>query len=313
MTVALKTEERPSLMETQEIAPVQMEDVKVTVPEDRMIVLRSKAEETVSKITKDMTNQQLVDEVLVLGQETQLRASHILDDRLNEVLDPVKDDLYPEVAENLAELRARLEEINPSEWENKWFHHLISWLPGVKGKLRKGAITRIKAGFQTKRQNIEAVCRNLEGHRVKLGSNNSDLEAMDKELVRYIQKIKENAELGEMIVELVAQAHNSAALPDIKARWQKIRAELSIRVQDLLMAEQMYLQSRVSIQTLRDGNRIQSNNIFRTMTTGRNAMTVAMAIEKALDDQMRAIAADRETRRFIGDTIVRNARRLNQS
>lgn len=137
--------------------------------------------------------------------------------------------------------------------------------------------------------------------------DNVELRQLYEQVEEQRLPVQRNAYLGEL---LMVELQTLIDQTDDSTRADRLRNALydvSIRVQDLRVMDEVYSQLFVSIDMTRQNNTRLGQAVERTLSVSMNVLMVGLAIQTALSRERQVMEANAKTREFIGDLIVANA------
>lgn len=286
-------------------------NLTVILSEDRQSAIEKQADEIISSIISDPNNIELADGLGNLGQQAQIESARFLDRKMDTVLKKQEDLGQSPVAKNLLDLRRMLSAINPAEAEGSLLYKIFGWIPFLGQAIKNGVLTGMYARYESIGDNIDAVRKSLEAGKAGIEDDNIELGKVDLQLQAILAPLRENQELGNILVAKLRNAMDNATSETIQ-KFQDILAGVQLRLQDLYMLEQVLLQFLVSIRITRKNNHELAQSVGRTITTGMVALKGALSIRAALDSQMEVARSTQMTQEFIGRTIASNAKMINE-
>ena len=322
------SEEHPDRQEEgQELVPVDSQDIvpvevgEPTAPqgisEEEREELGKRAVELVRELSdaEGAKERDLIDDVANVGIQAQRGSATELDLLRLRVRDMLSQEgTGNELARALVDLRMTLNEISPNELSKPGrLGSVVSIVPFVSripSKIK--VLQKIAIRYAPVSRQIEAIETKLRDGGAILTKDNVELRQLYAQVEEQRVPIQRNAYLGELLmVEL--QALIDQTDDSLKAdRIRNALYDVSIRVQDLRVMDEVYSQFFISIDMTRRNNTRLGQAVDRTLSVSTNVMMVGIAIQTALSRERQVMEANARTREFIGDLIVANASAINR-
>ena len=219
-----------------------------------------------------------------------------------------------EIANDMAELRIALNQINPHELSQPTgIKKILGFIPFV-GKItpRLKVLQKIALRYEPVSRQVEEIETKLREGRAMLTRDNIELRKLYEQVETQQLPIQKNSYLGELIME---ELTGLIERTDDTLRIERIRNALhdvSMRVQDMRTMETVHTQFFTSIEMTRQNNTRLGQSVERTLSLGSNVVMVGLAIQSALTRQKRIMEATQRTREFLGNLIAANAASIRQ-
>ena len=305
---ALSPEDSQGLDPVESRKPVKAEGIK----DETVQELEKRSKDLVNQLQEASGSKELelIDSITSVGIQAQRKAGADLDllrTRIGDML--TQGGAGEKISEELIELRLALNEINPHELTKKSFiWRMLSLLPffkifdpGLK------TLEKIAIRYEPVCKQVGVIETKLRDGRMILTKDNIELRKLYEQVEEQQFPIKNNAYLGELIIQQLSDVTERTHDPIKKERIQNALHDVSMRVQDLRTMEEVYLQFFISIDMTRQNNTRLGQSVERTLSLATNLVTVGLAIQAALTRQKRVLEATQRTREFLGNLIVANA------
>lgn len=316
------TEDRPNQEEeSMALSPIDSQEaplVEVKEPEAPKGVtekeekeLRNRSTELVKQLeevsgSKEM---ELIDSITSLGLQAQRSAAadlELLRPRVGDMLS--KGGTGEKIAKDLVDMRLALNQINPHELSKKG---LLRRIVGKIAPFLK-VLEKIAIRYEAVSKQVTVIETKLREGRAMLTRDNIELRKLYEQVEAKQLPIQKNAYLGELIMQQLDGSLKNADDPLRAERIRNALYDVSIRVQDLRVTEEVHIQFFVSIEMTRQNNTRLGQAVERTLTLATNVVTVGLAIQTALSRQKRILEATKRTQEFLGNLIVANAAAIKQ-
>ena len=297
--------------ETAELtAPKGMNEVEVKQFQGRALAL-------VKQLEGSSGSQELetIDSIGSVGIQAQRNAGTELDllrTRMGDMMS--QEGPGGEIANDMAELRIALNQINPHELSQPTgIKKILGFIPFV-GKItpRLKVLQKIALRYEPVSRQVEEIETKLREGRAMLTRDNIELRKLYEQVETQQLPIQKNSYLGELIME---ELTGLIERTDDTLRIERIRNALhdvSMRVQDMRTMETVHTQFFTSIEMTRQNNTRLGQSVERTLSLGSNVVMVGLAIQSALTRQKRIMEATQRTREFLGNLIAANAASIRQ-
>lgn len=290
--------------------PVKAEAKKPDEMESLRAILSPKEQEQVEAFVKqiDVTNSQLV---LQYGASAQKKIADFSEAALGNVRS--KD--LGEIGNDLAAVVTELKSIDEEEEEK-----------GFLGFFKRNAnkLANMKAKYAKAEENVDRICKVLEGHQIQLLKDAAMLDQMYelnltyyKELSMYILAGKEKLELvrTKELPELLEKAERSG-LPEDTQKAKDL-AELCNRfekkIYDLELTRTVAMQMAPQIRMIQSNDTAMSekiqSTIVNTIPLWKSQMVLALGVAHSAD----AVRAQREVTDMTNMLLKKNAEKLKMS
>ena len=308
---AQETTETTETTETAELtAPKGMNEVEVKQFQGRALAL-------VKQLEGSSGSQELetIDSIGSVGIQAQRNAGTELDllrTRMGDMMS--QEGPGGEIANDMAELRIALNQINPHELSQPTgIKKILGFIPFV-GKItpRLKVLQKIALRYEPVSRQVEEIETKLREGRAMLTRDNIELRKLYEQVETQQLPIQKNSYLGELIME---ELTGLIERTDDTLRIERIRNALhdvSMRVQDMRTMETVHTQFFTSIEMTRQNNTRLGQSVERTLSLGSNVVMVGLAIQSALTRQKRIMEATQRTREFLGNLIAANAASIRQ-
>ncbi len=305
-------EEEEDVKEAEVISSVPAVGQELTRPEgvteEESEALKSRAEELAKQLetTRGSSEMEAVDSISNLGIQAQRNAAaglSLLRTRVGDML--TQDDASESVAKEMVDLQQSLDQINPHELETKG---LLAKLPFVRkvGSMVE-ALEKVAIRYEPVSKQVTVIESKLREGRAMLAKDNIELRKLYQQVEAQQLPIQKNAYLGELLMaELQGVLERTDDLVK-RDRLQNALHDVSMRVQDLRIMEEVHMQFFVSLEMSRQNNTRLGQAVERTLSMASNVVTVGLAIQAALARQRRIMEANKRTQEFLGNLIVTNA------
>jgi uncharacterized protein YaaN involved in tellurite resistance len=305
--------------EPKNLAPVARMEPKapqgLSDEESREIQVRARELVTQLEGASGSEELELIDRMTNLGLQAQRSAGgemELLRGRVGDMI--TGEGPGTELAKDLVELRAALNQINPTELSSRGFLRRLSQLIPFAKKLSPAVriLERIAIRYEPVSRQVSMIETRLRDGRAMLTRDNVEMRKLYEQVETQQLPIQKNAYLGELVM---AQLGDLLERTEDTLRAERIRNSLhdvSMRVQDLRAMETVHIQFFVSIDMSRENNTRLGQSVERTLTLAINVVTVGLAIQVALARQRRVLEATQKTREFLGNVIVANAAAIKQ-
>jgi len=302
-----------SPIDSQEIAPVEVKepDVPKGITEKEEEELRIRSTELVKKLEEASGSQEmeLVDSITSLGLQAQRSAAadlELLRPRVGDMLS--KGGTGEKITKDLVDMRLALNQINPHELSEKG---LLKRIVGKIAPFLK-ALEKIAIRYEAVSKQVTIIETRLREGRRMLTKDNVELRKLYEQVEAKQLPIQRNAYLGELIMQQLDGLLKNTDDPLRSERIRNALYDVSVRVQDLRVTEEVHIQFFVSIEMTRQNNTRLGQAVERTLTLATNVVTVGLAIQTALSRQKRILEATKRTQEFLGNLIVANAATIKQ-
>lgn len=306
LTLEPFAEEAPAEVVKQEEAEVKKADEM----ENLRAILSPKEQEQVAAFVKqiDVTNSQLV---LQYGASAQKKIADFSEAALGNVRS--KD--LGEIGNDLASVVTELKSIDEEEEEK-----------GFLGFFKKNAnkLANMKAKYAKAEENVDRICKVLEGHQIQLLKDAAMLDQMYelnltyyKELSMYILAGKEKLELvrTKELPELLARAELSG-LPEDTQKAKDL-AELCNRfekkVYDLELTRTVAMQMAPQIRMIQSNDTAMSEKIQSTLVNTIPLWKSQMVLAIGVEHSAQAAKAQREVSDMTNALLKKNAETLKMA
>jgi uncharacterized protein YaaN involved in tellurite resistance len=287
------------------------------MPEAEQGELQSQAAELARRLAEASGSQELelVDRISYLGVQAQRSAGselELLRSRVGELAG--EQGPGSNVANDLAELRLTLNQINPhDQGRHGIWSRILSMVPLLGGSdLARRTLEKLALRYEPVSQQVSIIEDRLQEGRRMLAGDNIELRKLYQQLEVQQASVQRNAYLGELLMqELNALLEETTDAPKAE-RLRNVLHDVSVRVQDLRTMEAVYNQFFVSIEMNRQNNTRLGQAVERTLSLATNVVTVGLAIQMALARQQRVLEANQRTREFLGNIVVSNAEAIKQ-
>jgi uncharacterized protein YaaN involved in tellurite resistance len=219
-----------------------------------------------------------------------------------------------EIANGLRDLRLALNAVNPHELTGPSIRdRIVGVLPfgGKQGPLVR-RLNKIALRYEPASRQAAAIEAKLRDGRAMLVRDNAELRQMYEEVEAHQLSVQRNAYAGEVLMqrlgELIEQTEDPAKLERVRGAM----FDVTIRVQDLRLIEEVHLQYFASMELTRQNNHRLGQSVERTLALATNVVTVGLAVQAALVRQQRVADAAQRTREFLGDLVAANASTIRQ-
>ncbi len=168
-------------------------------------------------------------------------------------------------------------------------------------------LERIAIRHESVTKEVDIIESRLREGRSMIMRDNVELRLLYEQVETQKLPIQKNVYLGELMMERLAGAIQPN---DDAAKAERLRTALhdvSMRVQDLRIMEEVHIQFFVTIEMTRQNNARLGQAVDRTLDLGANVVMMALAIQAALARQKRVLEATQRTREFLGNLILANA------
>jgi len=217
-----------------------------------------------------------------------------------------------QIPKELADLRLTLNQINPHEMKDIGFvRRAFSKLP-IIGKPALKVLERIAIRYEPVCKQVAVIETRLREGRTMLTKDNVELRKLYEQVEAQEKPIQKNAYLGELLMQQLDEVLKHTDDPAKTERVQNALHDVSMRVQDMYTAQEVYTQFFVSIEMTRQNNTRLGQAVERTLTLAANVVLVGLAIQSALSRQKRVLQATQRTREFLGELLVANAAAIKQ-
>lgn len=307
----IAAQETTETTETAELtAPKGMNEVEVKQFQGRALAL-------VKQLEGSSGSQELetIDSIGSVGIQAQRNAGTELDllrTRMGDMMS--QEGPGGEIANDMAELRIALNQINPHELSQPTgIKKILGFIPFV-GKItpRLKVLQKIALRYEPVSRQVEEIETKLREGRAMLTRDNIELRKLYEQVETQQLPIQKNSYLGELIME---ELTGLIERTDDTLRIERIRNALhdvSMRVQDMRTMETVHTQFFTSIEMTRQNNTRLGQSVERTLSLGSNVVMVGLAIQSALTRQKRIMEATQRTREFLGNLIAANAASIRQ-
>lgn len=297
--------------EEKPVEAVKQEEVKkADEMENLRAILSPKEQEQVAAFVKqiDVTNSQLV---LQYGASAQKKIADFSEAALGNVRS--KD--LGEIGNDLASVVTELKSIDEEEEEK-----------GFLGFFKKNAnkLANMKAKYAKAEENVDRICKVLEGHQIQLLKDAAMLDQMYelnltyyKELSMYILAGKEKLELvrTKELPELLARAELSG-LPEDTQKAKDL-AELCNRfekkVYDLELTRTVAMQMAPQIRMIQSNDTAMSEKIQSTLVNTIPLWKSQMVLAIGVEHSAQAAKAQREVSDMTNALLKKNAETLKMA
>lgn len=251
---------------------------------------------------------EIIDSMTAVGIHAQRQASQdleLLRVRVGEMM--MKEGPSSNISKDLVDLRVTLNQIDPNQVRQESLLRRIVYMVPVGQKPLLRVLERIAVRYEPVSQQVVLMERRLREGRLMLTRDNIELRKLYEQVEAQQSPIQRNAYLGELVMEQLAQILRESQDQRKRERIQGALYDVTMRVQDLRVMEEVHTQLFVSLEMTRQNNTRLGQAVERTLTLATNMVMVGLAIQSALARQSRVLEATQKTREFLGDLLVANA------
>ena len=322
------TEERPEQEDesttsnptsTQEIAPAEVKEPLMPqgLSDQESGLLKTRALALVNELGEASGSRELElsDSITHLGMQAQRAAGGELDLLRTRVGDMIgQGGPGGEIANDLADLRLALNQINPHELRQaSGMRKFLSFIPFIH-KLTPPlkVLEKVAIRYEPVSKQVTMIETKLREGRAMLARDNVEMRKLYEQVEQQQLPIQKNAYMGELVMQQLGELMGQTEDPLKTERVRNALHDVSMRVQDLRTMETVHTQFFVSIEMTRQNNNRLGQSVERTLALGSNVVMVGLAIQSALTRQKRIMEATQRTREFLGNLIVANAASIRQ-
>jgi uncharacterized protein YaaN involved in tellurite resistance len=285
-----------------------------TMSEIEVEQVRRQAADLIREIRESTGSRQLaaIDEVTSVGLQSQRNAGRQLElvkTRMSTLLE--QGGASKEIAGDLVGLRVALDRINPEVDRHGLWGRTIGSLPFLRKSALVRSLKRVAVRYEPVSKQITVIETRLHTGRTLLARDNVELRRLYEDVEAQQDAVRRQVFLGELLLNELERL--LAETEDLERdRILAAAHDVSMRVQDLQVMQQVHLQYFVSIELTRQNNNRLGQAVDRTLTLATNVVTIGLAIQAALVRQRNVREATQRTREFLGDVITQNASAIRQ-
>lgn len=282
------------------------------LPDQEAEELRARARDVAERISESSGSKslELIDGLATLGAQAQRRSGEELDllrARIGDIF--TRGGPGAEVSGDLLRLRVALRRIDPNELSRPGpLRRVFGFLPAVGRSMPAlRMLEKISQRHASVSKEVEMIETRLREGKLMITRDNVELRKLYEQVEADQLPIRKNAYLGELIMR---ELSTRLAQADDLQHTERLRSALhdvSMRVQDLRIMEEVQYQFFASIEMVRENNSRLAQAVQRTLDLGSSVVTVGLAIQVALGRQQRVLEATKQTREFLGGLVAANA------
>ncbi|WP_010302992.1 toxic anion resistance protein [Kurthia senegalensis] len=271
---------------------------------------QAKAKELASQIPTNQT-----DAILTYGANAQAALSTFS----NKMLDHVQAKDAGEVGSILSDLMNKLNEINPDELQAEQ----PKGLKKLFSKVSK-SISEVMSKYQKLSTQIDRIAIQLEHSKNGLVDDVRMLDQLYDQNKTYFEALNiyiAAAELkrDELVNEIIPRAHAEAQQSDDQMKVQEVNDlnqfvdRLEKRMYDLQLSRQITLQSAPQIRMIQSTNQTLAEKIQSSIMTSIPLWRNQIAIALTLNNQRKAVEAQRKVTETTNELLLRNSEMLKMN
>lgn len=294
--------------------PEQLLD-KITakdVQPDHLATLQTQAVAIVDSLAQSIEDLSAISAVDNLGKQTQLTATGFLDRPQSDL--NTRSILGPSssIPAQIEKLRIEADRMNPNSIRHSAVFKMLDWV-GLGDKAADYLLKEIYEHKDSIRQNIDGVTKGLLVTKAKGIENNVQLESTDREARQEVVAIRQNLNLLKFIAHEIRRRRDAATDEQTQNFLLKLHHRVVMRVQYLLMTEQMLMQYRIGISVVHEGNLNVTDAIDNLAYVVAKTLPIGLALRIAAADQARSLKIVRDAQELAIGAMEDTAGSVKQS
>jgi uncharacterized protein YaaN involved in tellurite resistance len=213
-----------------------------------------------------------------------------------------------DVTTQITKLRQETDRMTPGTVNNFLFNMLAKiGLQSVGNKVAGWASKQIYEKSESIQQNINGVVKGLLTTKGTAIDNNSNLESLDKQTKDIIVSLRQNLNLCKYIAEELEVKRTETDDTQDANFLLKVHHRVMMKIQYLMMSEQMLLQYRIGIGTVHEGNLNIIDSLENLVYVVAKTLPIGLSLRMAAADQDKSISIVKGTTELCMTTLEDSA------